>query len=92
MQSTLDRDVHRHHSRIAALKTDPGWAELEEALKLADERSWRRLSLDLKQGKEVLDTTIAEMRGTSKAIKLILDQPDRAARIIARENERKDSE
>ena len=91
-KDVLSRDEQRHYTRIAALKGDPGWAELEEALTIADMKAWNRFTAELKTGSSFDPETLAELRGTSKAIRLILEAPDKAARIIARENERKDSE
>jgi len=92
VRTTLDRDARKHYSRIAALKTDPGWAELTEALTAADEKAWARFATELRHGTPYDPELLAELKGTSKAIKLILDAPDKAARVVARENERKATE
>lgn len=86
----LDADQKTHYRRLAALKDDPAWDELVAELEAADERSWKRLTADLKGGAEIDQRTVDFMRGVQHAIKLITRQPDRAAAIYERDNERQE--
>lgn len=74
-------------ARIRQLQHVPAFAELAEELKDAEDRYWKLHIANLKAGAPLDQREIDFMRGKFDAIRTILAQPDRAARIMDKPKE-----
>ncbi len=71
-------------ARISQLEHVPAFAELGEELKEAEARFWQRYVVRVKAGEEISLRELDFMRGKFEAIRVILNQPVRAARTMER--------
>lgn len=81
----------RTASRIAGLKEAFGWQDLTEALEQTIEKRWTIIHGSLKRGDAVNQREIDFARGVEHGIRILLNAPDKAAKVFERQTERQET-
>lgn len=82
MSDKATRDDTVRTRRISTLPQTPGFQELLEDLTAAEQRSWNRITAEMRAGTLVDQRAVDEMRGVSRALALLRKGPERAAKRL----------
>jgi hypothetical protein len=75
---------------IAPLKHHAAFRELADDLAEAEAKYWKRFASRIKSGEVIDQREVDFMRGKFEAVRVIVKQPERAARHLERVNENKE--
>jgi hypothetical protein len=75
-------------ARIESLKHSPAWDDLAQVLQEAEDKFWHRHIADVKAGNTIDQRELDRALGKLDGIRALLSAPEKAARILLREQEK----
>ena len=78
-------------ARIEALKESMGWDDLKGVLAAQEDKFWKRHIATMKRGEPFDQRAMDFALGKLEGIRVLLDTPEKAARILAVNNSEEES-